>query len=161
MEIIRVKVDGEFTYSEAGEEFFAAKKAEIEGFDRLPKVAQEAAVESWREDLSDDDVVRGVDGVIELTENLRLVNKRKSAVEAARKALIVETLKVSKKEALKEVYEAKQGTKKLDLIAAVREAAGIPYKTLEAWANGVVNADVLAEISDRAKNAKVDSSAPN
>ncbi|HUH52931.1 MAG TPA: hypothetical protein VLZ31_02665, partial [Microbacteriaceae bacterium] len=160
MEIIRVKVDGEFTYSEAGDEFFAAKKAEIEGFDKLPKPAQDAAIESWRNDLSDDDVVRGLDGVVELTENLRLVNKRKSAVEAARKSLIVATLKVSKKEALKEVYEAKQGSAKLDLIAAVREAAGIPYKTLESWATGVVDAEVLAVISERVKLAKVDSSAP-
>lgn len=152
MDVIRVTDETGATYYDlAVGDHLDQRKSEVDSFDALPEKVQQAWLDTWAEQLTAQ-AVDGLEALAAITTYLRQNKKRSNKSEIARRQLVVKILSVPFAEAAKEQHTAGGSTKKVDLIAAVRETLGVPYATLAAWAKNVDDKAVVKEIEKRAKS---------
>lgn len=156
MDVARLTDETGATYYDlAGSNHFEERKASTKDFEKLPPKVQQGWIETWTEDAARD-AVTGLEGVAAITAYLKDNKRRTQRSDAARRELIVQTLSVPLKEAEEAVYTVGESSKKLDLVAAMRETLGVSYQRLQEWCASVESAEVVKLIEKRAKDAAAD-----
>ena len=143
---------GAIYYDLAGGDHLEERKASIKGFEDLPPKVQQGWIETWTEDAARD-AITGLEGVAAITAYLKENKRRTQRSDTARRQLIVQTLSVPLKEAERTVHTVGDSSKKLDLVAAMRETLGVSYQRLQEWCASIESPEVVKLIEKRAKDA--------
>lgn len=141
MDVVQLTDETGATYYDlAGGDHLEARKASVKDFDKLPPKVQQGWIET--EEVAGD-AITGLEGVDAITAYLKENKRRTQRSDAARRELIVQTLSVSLEEAEKEVHVVGGSSKKLDLVAAMRETLGVSCERLQDWCASIESPGVV------------------